>query len=181
MKVIDSTKPGNPELKHSVYAIVYTPSWFRIRSQFDWKTTAGVFSSLSIMKEYFTSALVQERPIRAERCLLSLKSFRLYSHRRDGTAMYSTTSREMIQDHIDSLAEYLANNPVVAWDWVVSWTECRAMAEAFPDELLKLFRRLRSVRDSKKKPKKELAYFLEIIRTVARENQIDLEHKKWQN
>jgi hypothetical protein len=136
-----------------------------------------VFKTLEIMKEYFTAARFEERPYRAQRCLYSLKALHVYGYDRFGAPRYSSVAREMLGKQISSLTDYLEQNPVAAWDWVVSWTECRAMAEAFPDEFRSMFRRLRSLYDTKRKQKPELQYFLAIMSQVAKEHMIDMERR----
>ena len=130
-----------------------------------------------MMKEYFISAKIPDRPYRAQRCLYTIKTLHVHAQDQFGKARYEPKAREMLGRQMYSLAEYLEQNPVVAWDWIVSWTECRAMAEAFPKEFTSMFRRLRSLYDTKRKPKPELQYFLDIMRQVSREHMIDLERK----
>jgi hypothetical protein len=176
--VIDSTLAGEARpLKHGMYSIVYVPSWLRLRYKFRWKTTMDVFKTLDIMKEYFTAAKIVERPYRAQRCLYSIKTLHIYGVDKLGSPRFAAVAREMLSKQASDLTEYLDVNPVAAWDWVVSWTECRAMAEAFPDEFRSMFRRLRSLYDTKRKQKPELLYFLDIMKTVAKDHMIDLEKK----
>lgn len=178
IKVIDSTLGGEASpLKQSIYAIVYVPSWLLVKYKFKWSSDISVLKSLSLMKEYFTSASFQDRPFRAQRCVYSLKAINIFGYKRNDMPRFSPASRYMLGSYLKGIQGYLQDNPVVAWDWVVSWTETRAMAEAYPDELVKLFRKLRSHRDTKRKPKPELNYFLNIIQIVAWESQIDLEYK----
>ena len=173
--VVDSST--GKTLKHSIYSIVYLPSWLRIRYTFKWSKTEEVFRSTSTMREYFTAAPFKERPFRAQRCLFVIRSLYLYSYKRNGLPRFSIVSIELLTKLMKELTEYLNNNPVVAWDWIAAWSESQALAEAYPDELVKIFRRLRSHRDSKRKPKTELSYFIGILEAVARDHNIDLEYK----
>lgn len=178
IQVIDSSLGGEAKpLHHGMYSIVYIPSWLRLRYKFRWKTTMGVFHSLDLMKEYFISAQMPDRPYRAQRCMYTLKTLQIHKQDMFGKPRFEQKAREMLGKQIYSLSEYLESNPVAAWDWIVSWTECRAMAEAFPKEYTAMFRRLRSVYDTKRKNKPELQYFLDIMRQVAREYMLDLERK----
>jgi len=174
--VIDSAVPG-AALQHNTFCIVYTPSWLRLRYSFRWDTTEGVLKTLSMMKEYFNTAAYQEKPIRAQRCMYSVRALHVYGLNKMGTARFSPLAREKLSNLQNELTRYLVINPVVAWDWVVSWTECRALAEAYPEEYIRLFRRLRVHYSLKRKAKPELSYFIDIMEKVAREKDIDLEHK----
>jgi hypothetical protein len=51
------------------------------------------------------------------------------------------------------------------------------MAEAFPNEFVRLYRRLRSQHGIKRKPKPELLYFLNLLETVAKEKEMNMEMK----
>lgn len=166
--VVDSTKPGGP-LSHSMYAIVYTPSWLLLREKFNWQEMPR---TLSYMKEYFITASFDERPFRAQRCLYSLKAISIYHPGR-----YAKDDRELYVAQYKKLEEYLREHPVIAWDWVVSWTESREIARAFPEDFIRLFRKFRSQKDTKRMPKPELTYFLELIQEVSKELGIDLERK----
>jgi len=173
--VVDSGRSGERVfLNHSAYAIVYVPSWLILKRKFDW---GYIPDTLGLMKEYFVSARFEERPFRAQRCLYTLKTLHVYRRSLDGTPHYPDLGRRLIEIHLKTLTEYLQNNPVVAWDWIVSWTETRALADSYPHELIRLFRQLRSHRDLKHKPKPALSYFLDIMEEVAQEKSIDLERK----
>ena len=177
--VVDSVLGGDAKpLRHGLYSIVYLPSWIRLRFKFKWDTTSNVLHTLSVMKEYFNGAEFMERPFRAQRCLYTLKALHIYGYDKQSLPRYSEVAREHLSKLMKELSNYLAINPVVAWDWIASWTECRAMAEAYPVEYVRLFRRLRSHLDSKRKPKPELTYFINILEVVAEEHNIDLE-RKW--
>lgn len=176
--VVDSTCKGVVEpLPHTMYAIVYTPSWLRVRWGFQWKTSAHALKTLETMKEYYTAAPLEERPIRAQRCLYSIKSLNVYGYRQDGVPRFQPFIRTQLKTVQDNLVDYLDNNPVVAWDWVVSWSECFAMAEVFTDEYVRMYRRLRSHWSSKGSRQLELRYFLDIMEIVADERRIDMEFK----
>ena len=166
--VVDSSVPG-PNLPHSMYSIVYVPSWLLMREKFNW---SNMPRTLGMMKEYFVTAPHLERPIRAQRCLYSLKAIDLYHPGR-----YPEDDRYYFETLYKQVNYYLLENPVVAWDWIVSWTECRLLAQVTPEDLVRLFRQLRSKRDTKKMPKPELAYFLNIISEVCLEYHIDTERK----
>lgn len=176
--VIDSTKHGMAEpLPHSLYSIVYVPSWLRVRWEFKWTTTAYTLHTLNVMKEYFNTPSWEERPIRAQRCLYSIKALHVFGYRLDGVPRFSELAREQLITLSAKLRDYLEKNPVVAWDWIVSWSECFAMAEAFPNEYVRMYRRLRSHYTTKRSHQAELRYFLDIMETVARERKLDMEHK----
>jgi hypothetical protein len=175
--VIDSTLGGDAKpLNHGVFAVVYTPSWLRLRGKLEWTETSKVMYSLSLMKEYFITAAHEEKPIRAQRCLFVVRTLHIFGTNKYGLPRFSDISKEQLAKLATNLVEYLKINPVIAWDWVVSWTESRAMAEAFPNEYVQLFRRLRSKYDTKRSHKAELLYFIDLMRTVAKEKRIDTEY-----
>jgi len=176
--IIDSTAKGEAEpLHHSIYAIMYVPSWLRIRQTFNWSHREYVMQTLETMQEYFVASELEERPIRAQRCFYSLRSLHIYGYKKDGLPFFDGDMRKLLSTRLRSLTSYLQDNPVVAWDWVVSWAESRAMAEAYPGEYVRLYRRLRSVWTSKRQPKPELLYFINLLEEVAKEKDIDMEHK----
>jgi hypothetical protein len=176
--VIDSTRGGkeNP-LPHNTYAIVYTPSWLRLRAKFSWRTTVATLKAVELMKEYYMTAEIREKPIRAQRCYYVIKSLNIFGTDRLGSARFSVLARDTLAKHKEALDMYLAMNPVVAWDWAVSWTECRAMVQAFPEEYVSMYRRLRSHHSTRHKPKNELMYFLSIMENVAQEFNTDMEYR----
>lgn len=175
IKVVDSGRQGEKVfLNHGAYAVVYVPSWLILKHHFDW---SNVPATLATMKEYFASAPFEDRPFRAQRCLYTLKTLHIYRRSVTGVYHYNKESRDLIEVTLKTLTRYLQDNPVVAWDWIVSWTEARALAKSYPHELIRLFRRLRSHRDTKRKPKPALSYFLDILSETAKEHNIDMESK----